>query len=371
MGRPPLPVGTFGQIHFLRLDKHRVAARTYFRDLDGRRRLVTRYGQTRAQAERRLREALRDRGTGTAPPVPADNRLSDMAALWLADVDGSDRASGTKRLYRFVTDSYVLPAIGELRLREVTVPALDRLLTSVHSAHGPAAAKATRSVLSGILGLAVRHGLLVTNPVRETPARRGPRGSRRRPRALTLEEAHQLRARLADDPTAVRQDLPDLVAFLLGTGLRIGEACAVRTTDLDLDAGTLTVAGTVTRDPLLACSSRSGPRPTPAGAPSRCHRRHSTSYAVAWPACPPQPTRRWSSPARKVSCAIRTTPVVTCARHSTAPASPGPLPTPSAGPWPPGSMTPACPPARSPTTSGTAGPASPRTSTSAALPPTP
>src|SRR3712207_7758125 len=85
MGRPPLPVGTFGQIHFLRLDKHRVAARTYFRDLDGRRRLVTRYGQTRAQAERRLREALRDRSTSTTPPVPVDSRLSDMAALWLAD----------------------------------------------------------------------------------------------------------------------------------------------------------------------------------------------------------------------------------------------------------------------------------------------
>jgi hypothetical protein len=94
-----------------------------------------------------------------------------MAARWLADIDGSDRAPGTKRLYRFVTASYLLPAIGDLRLREVTVPALDRLLTSVHSAHGPAAAKTTRSVLSGILGLAVRHGLLATNPVRETPAR--------------------------------------------------------------------------------------------------------------------------------------------------------------------------------------------------------
>jgi hypothetical protein len=29
-----------------------------------------------------------------------------MAALWLADIDSSDLASGTKRLYRFVTDSY-------------------------------------------------------------------------------------------------------------------------------------------------------------------------------------------------------------------------------------------------------------------------
>ena len=39
------------------------------------------------------------------------------------------------------------------------------------------------------------------------------------------------------DTTAARQDLPDLVAFLLGTGLRIGEACAVRPTDLDLRRG--------------------------------------------------------------------------------------------------------------------------------------
>ena len=75
-------------------------------------------------------------------------------------------------------------------------------------------------------------------------------------------------------------------------------------------------------------------------------------------------------PARRVSCAIRTTPAETCARHWTAPASPGPRRTPSAGPWPPGS-TPGPRPARSPTTSGTAGPASPRTSTSAAAPPTP
>ncbi|MGR6963950.1 site-specific integrase [Geodermatophilus sp. URMC 61] len=219
-------------------------------------------GQTRAQAERRLREALRDRGTGATPPVPADSRLRTIAVRWLADIDGSDRASGTKRLYRFALHAYVLPGLGELRLREVTVPALDPLLTSVHGAHGPAAAKTTRSALSGILGLAVRHRLLATNPVRETPARRGPRGSRRRPRALTLEEAHQLRARLTADPTAVRQDLPDLVAFLLGTGLRIGEACAVRPTDLDLDLeeGTLTVAGTVTRDPLLGLLIQQRPK---------------------------------------------------------------------------------------------------------------
>jgi integrase len=247
MGRPPLPVGTFGRIRFEVLGRHRVQAGASFRDLDGRRRYVVRNGPTRAQAERRLREALRDRSTASSPPVPADSRLSAMAALWLADVDDSELAAGTKRLYRFVVNAYVLPGPGELRLREVTVPAIDRLLASVHTHHGPGAAKSTRSVLSGILGLTVRHGLLTTNPVRDATARRTARTARG-PRALTVDEARLLQERLAADAAAARQDLPDLVAFLLGTGLRIGEACAVRPSTVDLAAATLTVTGTVVRE---------------------------------------------------------------------------------------------------------------------------
>jgi integrase len=247
MGRPPLPVGTFGRIRFEVLGRHRVQAGASFRDLDGRRRYVVRNGPTRAQAERRLREALRDRSTASSPPVPADSRLSAMAALWLADVDDSELAAGTKRLYRFVVNAYVLPGLGELRLREVTVPAIDRLLASVHTHHGPGAAKSTRSVLSGILGLTVRHGLLTTNPVRDATARRTARTARG-PRALTVDEARLLQERLAADAAAARQDLPDLVAFLLGTGLRIGEACAVRPSTVDLAAATLTVTGTVIRE---------------------------------------------------------------------------------------------------------------------------
>jgi len=69
------------------------------------------------------------------------------------------------------------------------------------------------------------------------------------PLVLTVEEAHLLQARLTADAAAARQDLPDLVAFLLGTGLRIGEACAVRPCAVDLTTATLTVTGTVIRQP--------------------------------------------------------------------------------------------------------------------------
>jgi len=49
------------------------------------------------------------------------------------------------------------------------------------------------------------------------------------------------------DHTALARDLPDFVAFMLATGLRIGEASAITWDGVDLDAGTVQVRGTVIR----------------------------------------------------------------------------------------------------------------------------
>lgn len=262
MPRPPLAVGTFGKIDFLVVGKKRVRARASFRDFDGRRRFVSRYGESRAQAERRLRAALRDRSGPNDEETSAESRVSSVAATWLADVDGSDLAAGTKRLYRFAVRNYILPGIGELRLREVTVPAIDRLLTAVRENHGAAAAKSARSVLSGILREAVRRGALATNPVRDASPRRASRRASKGPRALTREEVRGLLKSLADNPEADRLDLPDLVEFMLGTGVRIGEACALRWSAVDLDAGTLLIDATLIRIPRQGLAIQDFPKTT-------------------------------------------------------------------------------------------------------------
>ena len=44
---------------------------------------------------------------------------------------------------------------------------------------------------------------------------------------MTLAQVRQLRAMITYDNTAVARDLPDFVAFMLATGLRIGEASAI------------------------------------------------------------------------------------------------------------------------------------------------
>jgi integrase len=49
------------------------------------------------------------------------------------------------------------------------------------------------------------------------------------------------------DEEAVKADVPDLVAFMLATGCRIGEAAAVTWDVLDLDAGTADIRSTIVR----------------------------------------------------------------------------------------------------------------------------
>ncbi len=112
MPRPPLAVGTFGAMNFLVIGKGRVRAQVSFRDFDGRRRSVTRYGRTKAEAERRLRAALRDRDSGLDGGDSSDSRLATVAAASLAEVDDSDLTVGTRRLYRFVVQSHVVPGVA-------------------------------------------------------------------------------------------------------------------------------------------------------------------------------------------------------------------------------------------------------------------
>jgi integrase len=88
-----------------------------------------------------------------------------------------------------------------------------------------ALAKTCRSVISGVMGLAVRYGAITSNPVREVE--RIEVVTKKSPRALSDEEIAAWLAQLRADEKAVRKDLPDLSLFMLATGVRIGEALAL------------------------------------------------------------------------------------------------------------------------------------------------
>src|SRR5690606_1360384 len=132
--------------------------------------------------------------------------------------------------------SLVAPALGEVRLQEISVGVLDGFMRALaQRGSSTATRRNVRTVLSGALGIATRHGVYRSNPARDMS--RIESTNRRSVRALTQEEVADLLAKLDADPKAVERDLPALVRFMIGTGVRIGEALALRWCDVDLDAG--------------------------------------------------------------------------------------------------------------------------------------
>ena len=244
MARPSLPVGTFGKIDFLTITRGHVRARARYRDYDGIVRPITRYGASQPRAEAVLKEALRDRVSPTSGQLDQNSKLTALAALWLEEIRARDLAVATKEVYADMVERHINPGLGALRMKEITVPVTDRFIKLTVQRSGPGTAKTARSVLSGMLGLAVRHGALVTNPIRDVTRITRPR---KPVRALTVEEADAMRAAIRADKAAVLLDLPDLIDFMLGTGLRIGEASAVRWAAVDFAAGVLEVNSTVVR----------------------------------------------------------------------------------------------------------------------------
>ncbi|MFI5729178.1 tyrosine recombinase XerC [Kribbella sp. NPDC051587] len=241
-----MPIGTAGKIGFLTIRKGRVRARVQFRDYDGVTRAVTRYGSTRAAAERRLKEAVRDRVGPTGGDVTADTKIRDLAEVWRSELMASGLSDGSKQTYERDLDRKILPAMGELTVREARVPRCDAFLTSVRTNSGPGKAKTCKTVLSLLMGLAVRHGAIDTNPVREVS--KIPR-ARSKPKALTTDEESVILTKVRkDDFTGPDgDDVADLMEFLDGTGMRIGEALAVRAEVVDIEAGVIEVNATVVR----------------------------------------------------------------------------------------------------------------------------
>ncbi|MEV6895688.1 helix-turn-helix domain-containing protein [Kribbella sp. NPDC051137] len=237
MGRKPLPLGTWGAIrtYVSHRDKKGKADRyrsvTYFRDFDGITRQVPAYGATRTEAESNLkdrcRERVRARGGGS---LTAMDRFSAGADLWYAELlekvaDGT-RSTGTRDAYDNALRNHVLPVLKEIRFGEFSVPLVDKVIKQIKKKAGVPTAKTSRSVISGVLQLAVLQGAMEANPVREIGRIEGGQ-AKRHPRGLEADERQMWFHMLNTDAKAIEADLFDITVFMLGTGVRIGETLGV------------------------------------------------------------------------------------------------------------------------------------------------
>lgn len=227
---------------------------TRFRDHDGETRLIERWGTTKAKAETALKAAIADRQVPvSAGEWHAGMGLTAAADLWLEQVDRSDRSDSTKRQYRDNTDRYLRESVVKgLTLREVNkVGTVERYLQGVADNSGAGAAKTARTVLSGVLSEAVRHGVLPHNVCRDVrPAKpKTPKASvHDTERAFTREDREAVLKVAERDDNGT--DTADLLHFLAGTGVRIEEALSGvywSGIDLEADMPTVHVRGTKTQ----------------------------------------------------------------------------------------------------------------------------
>ena len=221
-----------------------------YRDFDGQTRQVEASGRTPTDAANRLRQKLKERSEKGRPgELTATNRFSEAADLWVvkftAMVEDGRRSPGSLDTYGRHLKNHVLPAIGEVRLGELTTPLIDKVIERIKKDVGPPTAKSCRSVVSSVMSLAVRYGAIKINPVREVE--RIEVKPRRTPRALSGNEMAAWLQAVSMDETAQRRDLPDLSLFMLATGVRIGEALAVVWDQVDLDRGEVAITHTIIR----------------------------------------------------------------------------------------------------------------------------
>jgi hypothetical protein len=236
-----IPRGQHGNIVVKQQPDGAWLARVQLRDIDGRVRSIRVRDRTKGAATRKIERRLAERVDPTMTGVTAAMTFETLAEVWIQHRrdHGKVRTKGklapqTLATYNAEIEHVIIPAIGQVRVREANVPFLDRLFADVEHGrkHGRYAARPggrstrqLRVVLGGMLALAVSHGALPGNPMRDASQ------SAREPRAevafLTVEQALHLRHRVRRQSVRVEGrrmpnlDLEDFVDLLLGTGCRL------------------------------------------------------------------------------------------------------------------------------------------------------
>lgn len=242
------PDGSYqGQVNFGRLP-------------DGRRYRKTFRGKTEAEVERAIGAALAERDGGTWSGASRRLLTGDYLDQWLEAAPPHLRPR-TLAGYRSIVEHHLIPGIGHISLKRLGRLQVQQLLTRLATGDPPAApntVRNVRTVLHRALRDAIREGLRPDNPAHDVD--------------LPAARPHSVRALSVADARAILDAmrghrLEPLVTLALATGLRQGEALALRWPDVDLEASELRVRHTLHRHGgqviLSEPKTRSGRRTVP------------------------------------------------------------------------------------------------------------
>lgn len=174
--------------------------------------------------------------------------VAQMAQRWLWDYKRIEICSKTCEWYEHLIHSMIEPHIGGVMLSRVNTLAIQTLINRLVMVDNYAArtVRGVRSILMQSFDLANQLGLMQGNPavgVKLPKIRR--RGRKDEEKVIPME----IRAKVLQAAQAEPM-MRAAITTLLFTGLRIGELLALRWSDLDYTAKTLTVDEAVVRRPV-------------------------------------------------------------------------------------------------------------------------
>ncbi len=151
--------------------------------------------------------------------------VAEWSETWLR---GLTLKPKTRAGYESILRSRVLPTFEDYQLRQITPAAIREWMATMAEEVGPARIRQARQLLHQMLEVAVADGMIARNPTARVKA---PTVRPRRQLFLTAEQV----SRLADACEERQPGTGVLVRFLAYTGLRWGEAVALRRSAINLD----------------------------------------------------------------------------------------------------------------------------------------
>lgn len=237
---------------YFRTSQGWVAQVRYFDPVTGKSRQVRRRARSRDHA----RELLKELQSGTRQSANGTITVADYLDLWEAEtLPTSGVAESTMAQYRNIIRTPLKPTLGKMPLQDFTpreaerwVARLDKARTKAHTPRptkadpdpkevpGRLLAQSTKrtayAVLKLALDTAVRDRLIAENPLSEI------RRPRKAATVVPVMSAAEVEALL---DAAKGTHFEALIVFVANTGCRIGEALALRWSDVDLDNSTATI----------------------------------------------------------------------------------------------------------------------------------
>lgn len=214
---------------------------------EGKRKTVCRsvYGHTYEEAKKKRAAASRlpaastrtENTLGQGIDAPRDIDFATAAQEWLAAVKSAQKPS-TYEKYNFIYHSYLEKAFRDMPLLQITENFAHDSLASCGAA-SESLLKSIYGVLNGILRYAACQYHMALSEVK----RPSVKANRKEVGTFTKSEQAKLLSVLCSDTDRFRLG----VLLCLFTGLRLGELCALKWSDIDFANKTITVRRTVQR----------------------------------------------------------------------------------------------------------------------------